>query len=79
MMKNSTLQILIPFIFFISGCTEEPKELDVTIDTPQIGMIQGTVLAPSVENNLIIWNGLEGAAVTVINTEYSTTTTYDGM
>ncbi len=53
--------------------------INVTTNTAQNGMIQGKVLVPTIENNQLVYKGIKGATVEVLNTNFSITTAENGI
>ncbi|HOU03385.1 MAG TPA: carboxypeptidase-like regulatory domain-containing protein [Bacteroidales bacterium] len=75
---------LIMYLSFMSLISCEPKvdvsgNINVTTNTAQNGMIQGKVVVPTVENNLLVLKGIKGATVEVTNTNYSIVTSENGI
>jgi hypothetical protein len=72
---------IIPIIFFclLTSCTKVPDDIDITVDTPSKGMISGRVVYPTIVDNKLGYKGLKGATVKVVNTDFSVTTSENGV
>lgn len=68
-------------LFIILPCCESSVSEDFieTSNPLNNGMIQGKVTVPDVEDNIVIRNGIKGADVSVLNTDFSTVTTENGI
>ena len=73
--------LLISSLSFV-GCSQKVNVTtpsDITIDIKHVGMIKGRVISPEIENNQVVFNGLENAFVYLLNTEFETKTVSDGF
>jgi hypothetical protein len=77
------LRIIIAISFFFSGCSKvdvtTPDDVNVTIDTRNVGMIQGRVLGSKSEAYTVVWEGLSGVLVEIEGTDFETRTVTGGV
>ena len=82
--KKILVGTLLTTSLIIGGCeggnTPQPVVIEdtVVVDPAHIGMIEGKVLASKVENNEIIYEGLENAYISLEGTDFETKTIREG-
>jgi len=65
--RSYQVYLIIALLFCFEGC-KIPTEHEVTIDTPETGMLSGKTTKPEIINNRLEWVGVSGVKVQVGNT-----------
>jgi len=67
-LKPYPVYLFIALLFCFEGC-KIPTEHEVTIDTPETGILSGKTTKPEIIDNRLEWIGVSGVKVQVGNTE----------